>query len=168
MIQLTVNGQTITTSPGSTVLEAALQNGIDIPTLCHYPTLRSVGACRLCVVEIDGMRGQPTACTTPAAQDMVVRTDTPELRELRREVLSLILSEHPYTCLVCARHDHCSEWQVTIRKAGVTTGCENCPKNGQCELQNLVDRIGLSVMPYTISYRGLPGGERRSLLRPRL
>jgi formate dehydrogenase alpha subunit len=156
MIQLTVNGQAITTSPGSTVLETALQNGIDIPTLCHYPSLRSVGACRLCVVEIDGMRGQPTACTTPAAQDMVVRTDTPELRELRREILSLILSEHPYTCLVCARHDHCSEWQVTIRKAGVTTGCENCPKNGQCELQNLVDRIGLSVMPYTISYRGLP------------
>lgn len=156
MIQLNVNGQTITASPGSTVLDAALQYNIDIPTLCRYPTLRSVGACRLCVVEIDGMRGQPTACTTPAADGMVVRTDTPELRELRREVLSLILSEHPYTCLVCARHDRCSEWQVTIRKAGVTTGCENCPKNGQCELQNLVDRIGLSLMPYSISYRGFP------------
>jgi formate dehydrogenase alpha subunit len=156
MLTLTINDTSIQTPPGSTVLEAALQNGIDIPTLCHYPGLRSVGACRLCVVDIDGMRGQPTACTTPAAQDMVVRTDTSEIRELRREVLSLILSEHPYTCLVCARHDHCSEWQVTIRKAGVTTGCENCPKNGQCELQNLVDRIGLSVMPYTISYRGFP------------
>ena len=156
MLTLTINSTSIQTPPGSSVLDAALQNGIDIPTLCHYPSLRSVGACRLCVVEIDGMRGQPTACTTPAADDMVVRTDTPELRELRREVLSLILTEHPYTCLVCARHDHCSEWQVTIRKAGVTTGCENCPKNGQCELQNLVDRIGLSLMPYSISYRGFP------------
>lgn len=156
MLTLTINGTTVQTPANSTVLEAALQNGIDIPTLCHHPSLRSVGACRLCVVEIDGMRGQPTACTTPATEGMVVRTDTPELRELRREVLSLILSEHPYTCLVCDRHDHCSEWQVTIRKAGVTTGCENCPKNGQCELQTLVDRIGLSLMPYTISYRGLP------------
>ena len=156
MLNLTINSTSIQTPPGSTVLDAALQNGIDIPTLCHYPALRSVGACRLCVVEIDGMRGQPTACTTPAADGMVVRTDTQELRELRREVLSLVLSEHPYTCLVCDRHDRCSEWQVTIRKAGVTTGCENCPKNGQCELQNLVDRIGLSLMPYSISYRGFP------------
>jgi predicted molibdopterin-dependent oxidoreductase YjgC len=156
MLTLTINGRNIQTIPGDTVLEAAQQNGIDIPTLCHHPALRSVGACRLCMVEIEGMRGQPTACTTPAAEGMVVHTNTPALLELRREVLSLILSEHPYTCLVCERHERCNEWQVTIRKAGVTTGCENCPKNGQCELQNLVDKISLSLIPYSISYRGFP------------
>jgi formate dehydrogenase alpha subunit len=155
MPTLTINGQLITAPTGATVLEAAKQNGIAIPTLCHHPALKSVGACRLCMVEIDGMRGEPTSCTTPAADGMVVRTNTLRLQELRREVLSLILSEHPYTCLVCDRHERCNEWQVTIRKAGVTTGCENCPKNGQCELQNLVEEIGLSLMPYTISYRGL-------------
>jgi len=156
MPTLTINDQLITAPTGATVLEAAQQNGIPIPTLCHHPALKSVGACRLCVVEIDGMRGEPTSCTTPASDGMVVRTDTLRLQDLRREVLSLILSEHPYTCLVCERHERCNEWQVTIRKAGVTTGCENCPKNGQCKLQNLVDEIGLSLMPYTISYRGLP------------
>ena len=156
MPTITLNNLSVPFTPGSSVLEAARQNGVRIPTLCYHPILKSVGACRLCVVEVDGLRGFPTACTTPAADGMVVRTDTPALRSLRREVLSLILSEHPYTCLVCDRHDRCAEWQVTIRKAAVTTGCENCPKNGQCELQTLVDEVGLSLMPYSISYRGLP------------
>ena len=156
MMTLTINGQRVNPSPGYSVLEAAQHNDIYIPTLCHHPQLRPAGACRLCVVEIEGMRGLPTACTTPAAEGMAVQTNTPAVRDLRREVLSLILSEHPYTCLVCGRRDRCDDWQVTIRKAGVTTGCENCPKNGQCELQCLVENIGLSAMPYPISYRGLP------------
>ncbi|MFZ6026925.1 MAG: molybdopterin-dependent oxidoreductase [Chloroflexota bacterium] len=156
MPTITFNGTACSFSPGATVLEAARQNDVRIPTLCHHSALRNVGACRLCMVEIDGMRGTPTACTTPAADGMVVHTDTPALAELRREILSLILSEHPYTCLVCERHERCNEWQVTIRKAAVTTGCENCPKNGQCELQSLVDETGLGTMIYPISYRGLP------------
>jgi predicted molibdopterin-dependent oxidoreductase YjgC len=156
MPTITFNGSPYPFTPGASVLEAARQNEIRIPTLCHHPALKSVGACRLCMVEIDGMRGTPTACTTPAADGMVIRTDTPALAELRREILSLILSEHPYTCLVCERHERCNEWQVTIRKAAATTGCENCPKNGQCELQTLVDETGLGTMIYPISYRGLP------------
>jgi formate dehydrogenase (NADP+) alpha subunit len=156
MPTLTLNGQSFPFTPGATLLEIAQHNGIKIPTLCNYPQLKPAGMCRMCMVEVEGLRGTMTACTTPASDGMVVRTDTPALLELRREILSLILSEHPYTCLVCDRHDRCSEWQVTIRKAKVTTGCENCPKNGQCELQNLVDEIGLSLMPYCISYRGLP------------
>jgi len=106
------------------------------------------------MVEIEGMRGTPTACTTPATDGMVVQTVSDNLINLRREVLSLILSEHPYTCLMCERNERCNEWQVTIRKAAVTTGCENCPANGQCELQILVDEIGLGTMIYPISYRG--------------
>jgi len=58
---------------------------------------------------------------------MNVLTDSPAVQDLRREILTLTIQEHPYTCLVCGRHERCSEWQVTIRKAGVTTGCENCP-----------------------------------------
>ncbi len=156
MVTLTLNGQTFTAAPGASVLDVARQNGIDIPTLCHHSQLRPVGMCRLCVVEIQGMRGFPTACTTPAVDGMVVQTDTPAVRELRREVLTLTLQEHPYTCLVCGRRERCEDWQVTIRKAGVTTGCENCPRNGQCELQALVDQVGLEVMPYPMAYRGLP------------
>lgn len=156
MPTFTLNGTPYSFTPGSSVLEAARQNGIRIPSLCHHPALKPAGACRLCMVEIEGLRGFPTACTTPATEGMQVHTNTPAVQELRREVLSLILSEHPYTCLVCERHDRCNEWQVTIRKAAVTTGCENCPKNGQCELQRLVEETGLSLMPYSIRYRGLP------------
>jgi formate dehydrogenase (NADP+) alpha subunit len=156
MTSLTINGISITAAPGTSVLDAARQNGIDIPSLCHHSQLRPVGMCRLCVVEIQGQRGLPTACTTPVAEGMSVQTDSPAVQELRREILTLTIQEHPYTCLVCGRHERCNEWQVTIRKAGVTTGCENCPRNGQCELQALVEKVGLEVMPYPITYRGLP------------
>jgi formate dehydrogenase alpha subunit len=156
MINLTINGASVTAAPGASVLDAARANHIYIPTLCDHPQLKPAGACRLCVVEIEGMRGLPTACTTPAAEGMSVQTETPIVQDLRREILRLILSEHPYTCLVCGRHERCGEWQTTIRKAAVTTGCENCPKNGQCELQELVGKIGLEDIPYPIHYRGLP------------
>lgn len=156
MPTLTLNGQAISFTPGETILQVAQQNGVRIPTLCNHPDLKPAGMCRMCLVEVEGQRGYLTACTTAAVDGMAVHSDTPALLDLRREILSLILSEHPYTCLVCDRHDRCNEWQTTIRKAAVTTGCENCPKNGQCELQSLVDEVGLSLMPYCISYRGLP------------
>ena len=92
-----------------TVLEAAQAHGIYIPTLCHHPKLTPVGACRLCVVEIDDMRGFSTACTVPVSDGMVVRTETEALQNMRREILSLILSEHPYTCLVCERRADCDD-----------------------------------------------------------
>jgi len=68
MTSLTINGMSITAAPGTSVLDAARQNGIDIPRLCQHPQLRPVGMCRLCVVEIQGMRGLPTACTTPITE----------------------------------------------------------------------------------------------------
>ena len=139
-----------------TVLDAARRRDIFIPTLCYHEKLPPFGACRLCVVEIDGVRGFPTACTIPASEGMVVRTETPALQQLRREVLALILSEHPYTCLVCERRGSCSEFQGTIRKAAVTTGCQYCPKNGACDLQKIAAYVGLEEVPYPIAYRGLP------------
>ena len=155
-VTLSINGQDIQAQPGTTILEAAKANGLYIPTLCHYPKLPSVGACRMCIVEIENMRGFPTACTVPASNGMVVRTETPALQELRREILSLILSEHPYTCLTCPDRSGCNEFQGTIRKAAVTTGCQYCPSNGQCELQNLVEYLDLKEVPYPVAYRGLP------------
>jgi len=155
-VSVTINGTKTTAEQGMTVLEAAQANGIYIPTLCHHPKLTPVGACRLCIVEIDKMRGFSTACTVPVSDGMVVRTETEALQNMRREILSLILSEHPYTCLVCERRSDCDDFQTTVRKAAVTTGCQYCPDNGQCDLPKLVDYLKLREIPYPISYRGLP------------
>jgi len=87
MISLTIDGQKVKVSEGMTVYEAAKAAGIYIPTLCYHPYLTPYGACRLCVVEIDKMRGFPTSCTTPASDGMVVSSDTPQLQELRRDIL---------------------------------------------------------------------------------
>ena len=95
MIRLTIDDKKIEVEPEKTVLEAALQAGIYIPNLCYHPDLPSVGACRLCIVEIEGMKGTPTACTTTVKEGMVVRTNTPKVQELRKNLIWLILSEHP-------------------------------------------------------------------------
>jgi formate dehydrogenase alpha subunit len=155
-VSLTINGIPVKADQGTTVLEAAKARNIYIPTLCHHPKLASTGACRLCLVEVEKMRGFTTACTVPVSDGMVVHTDTEALQNMRREILSLILSEHPYTCLVCERRTDCDDFQGTIRKAAVTTGCQYCPKNGQCEIPKLVDYLGLQEIPYPITYRGLP------------
>jgi predicted molibdopterin-dependent oxidoreductase YjgC len=156
VVSLTINGIPVKAEAGMTVLEAAKANDIYIPTLCHHPKLTPAGACRLCVVEIEKMRGFSTACTVPVSDGMIVRTDTETLQNMRREILSLILSEHPYTCLVCGRRSDCDDFQSTVRKAAVTTGCQYCPMNGQCDIQELVERLGLRDIPYPVSYRGLP------------
>ena len=117
-IDLVIDGKLVKTAKGSTVLEAARSAGIYIPTLCYHPDLSLYGACRLCVVEIDGMRGLPTACNTPAADGMVVRTDTLQLQKFRQGILELILSLGRHVCLVCHA-------------------------NGQCELQEVAKHIGL-------------------------
>ena len=155
-LSLAIDGVEVSVARGTTVLEAARAAGIEVPTLCSYPKLAPSGACRLCVVEIEGLRGYPTACTVTAQDGMVVRTETDALRTLRRETLALILSEHPSSCSTCLRAGECEAFQGTIRKAAVTTGCQYCPKNGACELQDLVKRLGLTDIPYPITYRGLP------------
>jgi predicted molibdopterin-dependent oxidoreductase YjgC len=94
MIGLTLNGQKIEVPPGTTLLQAARANGISIPTLCDHPALKPIGGCRLCVVEVEGARGPQPACTLPASEGMVVRTETPALAEARRAVLALLLSNY--------------------------------------------------------------------------
>lgn len=95
MIRLNINGKEIETEAGKTVLEAALEAGIYIPNLCYHPDIPPIGSCRLCIVEIEGMEGFPVACTTQVKEGMVVHSNTPEIQELRKNVVWFILSEHP-------------------------------------------------------------------------
>ncbi|MCJ7812610.1 molybdopterin-dependent oxidoreductase [bacterium] len=155
-ITLQIDQKMIKVKKGISVLDSAHLAEIYIPTLCHHPQLNPAGSCRLCVVEIKGMRGYPTACTTPAENGMIVQTDTSQLRSLRRQILELTLSEHPYTCLVCDKWEECGDWMGSIRKVGITTSCQTCPKSGSCELQHLVRYLGIEEIAFPIVYRGYP------------
>jgi formate dehydrogenase alpha subunit len=155
MITLTINGKQVSAKRGATVLETAQEVGIYIPTLCHHSSLKPFGGCRMCVVEIERMRGFLSACTTPAENNMVIKTDTPQLQELRRNILELILTEHPHTCLICDRKQECQPYHICIRKVAITTGCGMCPKNKRCELQKVVEYVGLKEVSLPYTYREL-------------
>lgn len=155
-LTLTINGKTMQADRGQTILQAAQQYGVDIPTLCAYKDLPPFGGCRMCVVEVDGMRGFPTACTTPVEEGMVIRTETSTLQSLRLETFNMLLSEHPLSCLVCPENGNCTECMMTIRKGGVTTGCGSCPKDNQCELQTLAKRLGVDDIRLPVKYRMYP------------
>ena len=118
-VTLTINGHQVSTPAGSTILEAARQAGITIPTLCHHPDLLNVGACRMCVVSVEKARGLQTACTTPVFDGMVVNTESEEARETRRFVLEMLLSDHPNDCLICEVNGEC-ELQDLAYECGVT------------------------------------------------
>jgi formate dehydrogenase alpha subunit len=117
-VNLTIDGVKIEVSEGTTVLEAALQAGIYIPRLCYDPDLKPYGACRLCIVEIEGMRGLPTSCTTTAAEGMVVHTETPAVNQSRRITMELIMANHHGDCLTCAKNQNC-ELQTVARYLGI-------------------------------------------------
>jgi predicted molibdopterin-dependent oxidoreductase YjgC len=108
MVKVTIDGKTIEVQEGTTVLDAARMLDITIPTLCHHPKLSPFGGCRMCVVEIKGIPRAVTACTTPATEGMEVKTSSPQLEEMRRTVLDLILSDHPNDCMVCERAGDCT------------------------------------------------------------
>ena len=142
-VTFTIDGRTITAESGATVLEAALDAGIYIPSLCWHPDLEPYGGCRMCLVEIEGMRGLPTSCTTAVAEGMKVTTQSDALAEVRRSTLDLILSQHPCECLVCHRRHRCGPDDVCLRQVAVTDRCVTCPSNEICELQQVVDYIGV-------------------------
>ena len=106
-INLTMNGKTIQATEGQSVLEAAWGNGVSIPTLCHHPDLTPMGACRLCVVEVEKMRGLVAACTLPATEGMVVNTETPKVIEERKFILEMLLTDHPNDCMTCEADGNC-------------------------------------------------------------
>ena len=113
----------VTVPAGTSVMRAAVDAGIQVPKLCATDSLEPFGSCRLCLVEIDGRKGYPASCTTPAEAGMKVRTQTPKLQELRKGVMELYISDHPLDCLTC-------------------------PANGNCELQDMAGVTGLRDVRY--------------------
>lgn len=123
MVNLKINGQPISVPEGTTVLEAALANGIDIPTLCYLKDASVTGSCRMCVVEIVGARALQAACVYPVAEGIEVLTHSPKVKAARKSTLELILSNHDRKCLTCSR-------------------------NQSCELQKLCDELGVDGITY--------------------
>ena len=152
-MKITIDGKTLEVKEGQNLLEAARENGIYIPSLCDFPGLTPFTGCRLCLVEVKGQRGFVPACSTDVREEMEVRTNTPKLRKMRRQILELILSEHPNACLICREKQNCDEYKSTIRKVGETTGCVLCPNNGRCDLQDVVEAVGLDCVGYPSLYR---------------
>ena len=122
-VTLTIDGEQVTVPEGTSLMRAAMDAGVKVPKLCATDSLEPFGSCRLCLVEIDGRKGYPASCTTPAEAGMNVRTQTPKLQELRKGVMELYISDHPLDCLTCSA-------------------------NGNCELQDMAGVTGLRNVRY--------------------
>jgi formate dehydrogenase (NADP+) alpha subunit len=164
-ITLTIDDKQITVESGATVLNAAEAAGVYIPTLCYHEYLSPYGGCRVCIVEIEKMRGFPTSCTTPATDGMVVHTNTEELQELRRGFLELMLANHPSSCVTCDRRNDCDPYRDSWRKVGTITGCKYCPNKGQCELQEAAEYVGLTKIRVASKSRDLIPDKRDPFLQ---
>ena len=123
LVTLEIDGVNVTVPKGTSVMRASVESGTNIPKLCATDSLESFGSCRLCVVEIEGRRGYPASCTTPAENGMKVKTQSPKLAALRKGVMELYISDHPLDCLTC-------------------------PTNGNCELQDMAGVVGLREVRY--------------------
>jgi len=154
-MKLAIDGREVLCRSGATILEAARGAGIPIPSLCDHPDLEPFAGCRICLVEVEGRRDYAPACATSAEEGQVVRTRTPEITALRKEILQLILAQHPYACLVCPEKKTCDDLKATIRKTGEVTGCVLCPENGGCELQKVAGDAGLERVELPASYRNM-------------
>ena len=122
-VTLEIDGIAISVTAGTSLLRAAAEAGVMIPKLCATDILKPFGSCRLCLVEIEGRKGYPSSCTTPAEAGMKVRTQSPQLAKLRRNVMELYISDHPLDCLTCSA-------------------------NGNCELQTMAGVVGLREVRY--------------------
>jgi formate dehydrogenase major subunit len=123
LVTLSIDGREVTVPEGTSVMRAAALSDIQIPKLCATETLEAFGSCRMCLVQIEGMKGLPASCTTPVAQGMKVRTQNKQLADIRRGVMELYISDHPLDCLTC-------------------------PANGHCELQDMAGVVGLREVRY--------------------
>ena len=118
MITLTIDNQQVTVEEGTSVLEAAREAGIDIPTLCYLKDLNAPAACRVCIVQVEGRPTFDASCVLPAEKGMVVYTNTPEVLAARKQILELFLSDHPFECLTCERSLNC-ELQRLAKRYGI-------------------------------------------------
>jgi len=117
-LSITINGQQAPAEPGMTVLQAAQAAGFKVPTLCYHPDLHPMGACRVCLVEIEGERVLQPSCTFPVREGMAIQTHSPTVRQARRTVVELLLSDHPSDCTSCARNRNC-ELQTLSEELGI-------------------------------------------------
>ena len=122
-VELVIDGAPVSVPAGTSIMRAAMQAGTTIPKLCATDTLNAFGSCRLCLVEVDGRNGTPASCTTPVSPGMVVHTQTDRLKQIRRGVMELYISDHPLDCLTCSA-------------------------NGDCELQDMAGAVGLREVRY--------------------
>ena len=118
LVTLKIDDKEVKVKQGTTILQAAKQAGIDIPTLCFLKDINEVGDCRMCIVEVDGRKGFATSCIQKAEEGMVVHTHSPAVMEARRVILDLILSNHHRDCLTCSRNGNC-ELQALAMKFNV-------------------------------------------------
>ena len=125
-VTLEIDGESITVPKGTSLMRAAAAAHISVPKLCATDSLNAFGSCRLCLVEIEGRKGYPASCTTPAEAGMKVRTQSPRLQQLRQGVMELYMSDHPADCQACSR------------------------MNGDCELQEMAVAVGLSDVRYGV------------------
>ncbi len=123
MVTLTIDGFDITVPEGTSIMRAAAEIGISVPRLCATDSVEAFGSCRLCLVEIEGRNGTPSSCTTPVAPGLKVHTQNAKLKQLRRGVMELYISDHPLDCLTCSA-------------------------NGDCELQDMAGAVGLRDVRY--------------------
>jgi len=123
MVTLTIDDREVVVPEGTSVMRAAALAGIAVPKLCATDQLEAFGSCRMCVVQIEGMKGTPASCTTPVGQDMKVTTQNKQIAAIRRNVMELYISDHPLDCLTC-------------------------PANGHCELQDMAGVVGLREVRY--------------------
>ena len=104
---ITINGSQVSGREGMTILKVAQENGIDIPTMCYIPDLLPIGACRLCVVEVEGLRTLVASCHTPITEGIVVSTHSPKVLETRKILVELMMASHPDACLICDKANIC-------------------------------------------------------------
>jgi len=179
IIKLTIDDKEVEVEKGKTVLQAAQSAGIYIPALCAHPDLppapglkassviylggkpyhsssanMEFQGCRLCVVEVEGMKDASTSCNLPAAEGMVIHTNTPRVQELRRENLKAILLKHPHACLTCKQREGCSPFESCPNSIPIKERC--CSKLGYCELQAVVEFIGLKESIPRYIFKDLP------------
>ena len=127
------------------MLEVCKSAGVYISSLCYIDGLPPYAGCRMCLVEIEGMRGLQLSCTSKVTDGMIVRTTTGEVGEARKQVLSIILANHSDRCLTCHRREHCHPGDICLRDDVVTHRCVTCPKNYRCELQTTCEVVGMSL-----------------------
>ncbi len=148
-----IDGNIVYFTEGQYILDVAEENGIYIPHLCYVKGMSPYGGCRLCLVKIEGIEGFPPSCAIIAKEGMKVTANDDELKELRTEIMKLILSEHPYSCLLCENNENCERLRPSAYKAGRTFGCHFCANKNVCEIRKIMKYLDIKEVPYDIVYK---------------